>query len=131
MPTGTTGRRSNVDQPYSQTYMSRGNPVRPAASSDEETMPSARKWERAPRGSIALALPRDDREAALAVDAGALGAFASGRTRAGLILLARRPHSRAPMRPARREARKGAPRLLRVSVLRAYVAAVDAVPPTY
>ena len=38
-------------------------------------MPSARKGERAPRGSIALALPRGDREAALAVDAGALGAF--------------------------------------------------------
>jgi hypothetical protein len=104
-------------------------------------MPSARKGERAPRGSIALALPRGDREAALAVDAGALGAFASGRERfewvvprqspRRLILLPRRPHSRAPMRPARREARKGAPRLLRVIVLRAYVAAVDAVPPTY
>ena len=34
------------------------------------------KGERAPRGSIALALPQDDREAALAVDARALGAFA-------------------------------------------------------
>jgi hypothetical protein len=65
----------------------------------------------APRASIALALPRADREAALAVDAGALGALDSGESALERVVLRQSPR-RASARntgvtPPRGEGRAG------------------------